>query len=68
MTEPLFKVNMNQADKVEGPTVTNQLAKLPLAGVLSQLAGPMSARIVGTLTFYADLADKFPFERLAQRK
>src|SRR5882757_4050772 len=33
MTEPLLKVNMNQADKVEGPTVTNQLAKLPLVGV-----------------------------------
>jgi acyl-CoA reductase-like NAD-dependent aldehyde dehydrogenase len=36
------------------------------SGVLSKLAGPISARIAGTFTFYADLADKFPFERPAQ--
>src|SRR5258708_36736299 len=33
MTKPLLKVNMNQADKVEDPDLTNQLAELPLAGV-----------------------------------
>ncbi|HSY14441.1 MAG TPA: aldehyde dehydrogenase [Jatrophihabitantaceae bacterium] len=36
------------------------------SGVLAKLAGPISIRVAGTFTFYADLADKFAFEEPIQ--